>query len=207
MEIQQSPLPDDGARLKYLFFCVIVALIFAGQGCSTVNLRQYNAGPKPEICTASQEPAGLFVLWGTAWRENQKEPQLRREIATRSIQAFFSSLPCRRRVFLLDSWNGQPAPLLSDTQALEAARAQPSPIGEVLIIRVEELGPFIKIYLSPILWEGGTEIILRIRMLKVSTGVMESDVTTHWIRGGPFVLRGVSSLDEDLAAALQSAFK
>lgn len=188
-------------------FLVLLALVLAGQGCSTVNLRQHTAGPKPEICTASQEPEGLLVLWGTAWRNNQKEPLLRREIATRSIQAFFSSLPCRRPVSVLDSWGGRAAPLLSDTQALEAARAQPFPIGEVLIIRVEELGPFIKIYLSPILWEGGTEIILRIRMLKVSTGVMESDVTTHWIRGGPFVLRGASSLDEDLTAALQSAFQ
>jgi hypothetical protein len=58
-----------------------------------------------------------------------------------------------------------------------------------------------------ILWEGGTDIALRIRLLDVATASLESDLAMHWTKGGAFVLRGTSALEDDLVAALSSAFQ
>jgi hypothetical protein len=191
------------SRLKIIFLC---GLYLSMAGCSTVSVSQHMAGTMPDICAGSDTPRRILVLWGAVWRNNQKEAASRKEIADRSITAFFNSRQCDSPATVLDSWQGRDAMMLTDAEAVEAAKSQPHPIGKIVFVRIEELGPFIKIYLSPILWEGGTNIVMRVRVLDAARQAVEADVTTNWTKGGAFVLRGVTSLDEDLAAALRRAF-
>jgi hypothetical protein len=55
--------------------------------------------------------------------------------------------------------------------------------------------------------EGGTDVVLEIRAVSPSTGQITADFTAHWQNGGPWVFKGVSTLEQDMAAALQEALK
>jgi hypothetical protein len=70
-----------------------------------------------------------------------------------------------------------------------------------LAIVVRELGPVLRIGL-PVLVEGGTEVLLEVRLLDVRTAASMANVRTHWQNGGTFVLKGVKSLEQDMSAAL-----
>jgi hypothetical protein len=148
-----------------------------------------------------------MVMWGFAWRESQKEVPLREEIASRAIKRFLNSSSCYELASGAELPAGHAALMLTDGELLQTARSHSNKIQKLVVIRVEELGPFIRVYLSPIFWEGGTDISLRIRLLDIATASLESDLAIHWSNGGPFVLRGTSALEDDLIAALTTAFQ
>ena len=172
--------------------------------CTTPRLTIHAVGNTP-VCK-TQTPERVLVLWGSAWRENQKEPALRREIAAREIAKFFNSNPCFSHAQILESSREMPALMLTDADALKLATNLQIPVQKVIFVRVEELGPLLMIYLSPILWEGGSEVILRVRVLNVEASRLESDISIHRKDTGPFVLRGTGALEKDLDAALSSVF-
>jgi len=101
---------------------------------------------------------------------------------------------------------GREAVDLSDVEALRYAASTGGRHDQVILVRLEELGPLVMIYLSPVLWEGGTEVVLRVRVLDANTSALEADITTHWKNGGAFVLKGTKTLGQDLEAALASVF-
>uniref|UniRef100_UPI002600E11D hypothetical protein n=1 Tax=uncultured Methylibium sp. TaxID=381093 RepID=UPI002600E11D len=68
-----------------------------------------------------------------------------------------------------------------------------------------ELGPRLLVGL-PMLIEGGTEVVIDVRVLRRTDGERLMDTRTQWRNGGTFVIKGVGSLDVDLSAALRSAF-
>jgi hypothetical protein len=175
-------------------------------GCGSIRISTYAAGVKPPLCSDQTARQTVLVLWGCAWRENQKEVPLREEIASRAIARFFSSSSCYESATIAEP-GGLAALMLTDGEMLQAAQSLPNAIQKVIVLRIEELGPFIRVYLSPILWEGGTDITLQIRLLEVATASLESDLTMHWTNGGPFVLRGRSALEDDLVAALTAVFQ
>src|SRR6185295_19513159 len=124
----------------------------------------------------------------------------------RAIAKFFNSNPCFSHAQILESSREMPALMLTDADALKLATNLQIPVQKVIFVRVEELGPLLMIYLSPILWEGGSEVILRVRVLNVEASRLESDISIHRKDTGPFVLRGTGALEKDLDAALSSVF-
>jgi hypothetical protein len=92
--------------------------------------------------------------------------------------------------------------LAGEERLLQAARRRGA--DRLFLIRIEELGPNLMIYLSPILWETNNEVLLRLRSIAVTSGETEADITTHWLRGGPFTAHGAKELPVDLDGALSS---
>jgi hypothetical protein len=181
------------------------SMIFANAYCSVPRVTVHALGSKPPLCR-NQMHTGTLVLWGTAWRENQKEPGLRRAIASQAITQFFHSSSCFSNVQVLELAGGHPSLQLSDTEALKFAASLQGSFQKIIFVRIEELGPLIIIYPSPILWEGGTEVALRIRVLNAQTSALETDISIHWKNTGAFILRGTRGLAQDLMSALASVF-
>lgn len=193
------------SRGLYACLWIIVATLMAG-GCATTRVVAHTVGARPPLCQAQGPSQTALILWGAAWRENQKEAALREEMASRAINHFFKTSPCYSKVDVLNVVDGHSAASLSDVEALKFAAAAGSHYDKVVIVRVEELGPLIIIYLSPILWEGGTEVMLRVRALNANTSALETDISIHWKDSGAFVLKGTKTLEQDLQSALGFVF-
>ena len=184
---------------------IIFAILSLG-GCASTQVITHTVGKRLPLCQAPATSQRALILWGTAWRENQKEATLREEMASRGISQFFHSSSCYLKVEVLKLAAKREAVELSDTEALKFAMSTGNQYGKVILLRLEELGPFVKIHLSPVLWEGGTEVILRVRVLNATTSALETDATIHWKDSGAFVLKGTKTLEQDLQAALSSVF-
>ena len=185
---------------------VAIFLLAALSGCATTQTFIHAVGSKPPLCQAQSGQEIALVLWGTAWRDNQKEPRLREEMASKAIAEFFSGRSCYAKATILRSIAGREAVTLSDVDALKFASTLPEKYSRVIMLRVEELGPLLIFYLSPILWEGGTEVVLRVRVLDTGASALDSDLAIHWKKTGAFVLKGTKSLEQDLQSALAVIF-
>ena len=185
---------------------VVTLAIFTLGGCAATRVTTHVVGNRPPLCQAQATSQTALILWGTAWRENQKEVALREEMASRAITRYFNTSLCFSKVEVLKSAAGREAVGLSDAEALKFVASTGGRYDKVILVRVEELGPLVIIYLSPILWEGGTEVVLRVRVLNVNTSALETDVAVHWKNSGAFVLKGTKTLERDLQAALASVF-
>jgi hypothetical protein len=186
-------------------FLVVLAFLTLG-GCAATEVTTHVVGNRPPLCQAQAVSQTAMILWGTAWRDNQKEVALRDEMASRAIAQYFNTCPCFSRVEVLKLAAGREAVGLSDVEALKFAMSTGGEYGKVILLRVEELGPLVVIYPSPVLWEGGTEVVLRVRVLDARLSTLESDITIHWKDSGAFVLKGTKTLERDLQAALASVF-
>ena len=185
---------------------VVALAIFTLGGCATTRVTTHVVGNRPPLCQAQTTSETALILWGTAWRDNQKEVALREEMASRGIAQYFNTSSCFSKVEVLKLAAGREAVGLSDAEALKFAVSTGRQFGKVILVRVEELGPLVIIHPSPILWEGGTEVVLRVRVLNATTSALETDITTHWKDSGAFVLKGTKTLEQDLQAALTSVF-
>lgn len=172
--------------------------------CSIPRVTTHSVGQAPPICTPGPLTGHSLILWGASWRSNQKEPEKRRQIAEKAIAQFFQQSKCVKAKAILESIDGQQALGLSDDDMLQAALRQSA--DRVIQIRVEELGPLLIVHPSPILWEGGSETQLRIRIIELPSGKLRSDISIHRRDTGAFVLRGTGALDNDLIAGLEEIF-
>lgn len=73
----------------------------------------------------------------------------------------------------------------------------------VLLIVVRELGPRLPVGL-PTIVEGGTEVLVDVRVLGPRSPAPLAETRTLWRNGGVFVLKGTRTLDTDLSAALRA---
>jgi hypothetical protein len=137
-----------------------------------------------------------LVYWAPQWRPDQKEPALREAAAQRGIERFFGDLSC---ISGIRKHSGE---VPSDAELLRLA-GSPAPDRVVLIV-VRELGPKLVIGI-PAIVEGGTEVLIDVRVLDVRGARSLAEVRTHWQDGGTFVIKGVESLDQDMRAALAAA--
>lgn len=176
-------------------------------GCAATQVTTHAVGNTMSSTSAMATKQTALILWGTAWRTNQKEVALREGMAGRGITQYFSTAPCFSKVEILKSAAGREAVGMSDVEALNFAAAAGKEYGLIILVRVEELGPLIMIHPSPVLWEGGTEVALRVRVLNTRTAALETDTAIHWRNSGPFVLKGTRTLEQDIQAALASVFR
>ncbi len=85
------------------------------------------------------------------------------------------------------------------------ARAQGDAPDQVVLLVVRELGPKLIIGI-PWLIEGGTEVIVESRVADGHTGAALASLRTHWQQGGPFYIKGVKTLDQDMQTVLGLVF-
>lgn len=199
------PLGDCKFLLAQALTLALGAILVVG--CATTHIQTHVVGRGLPLCQTNSSSDSVLVLWGTAWRENQKEPTLREVIADRGIHRFFAQASCYQKVDILNAIAGRSTIVLSDTEALPwAATFNNGTYSKIVVLRVEELGPLLNIHLSPVLWDGATEVVFNVRVLTVSSTSLEVDASVQWKNGGAFVLRGLGSLEEDLQAALRFVF-
>jgi hypothetical protein len=197
----------SACKALFLFTCLSAPCILVFSGCSTIRVNTYAAGMKPPLCQSDIANQKILVLWGTAWRSDQKEADRREQIASVAIPRFFNSTSCYGSATVQKSIDGRDGISMSDSQILKSDIVVSGKFQKIVVLRLEELGPTLMFYLSPILWQGSTKVSLRIRVLDVATSSLDSDVAMHWEKGGAFVIRGVKSLEDSLTAALASVFQ
>lgn len=179
---------------------LLASLLLAG--CATTTIEQSGTPLAQPLCRA---PHSLTVLWGPQWRADQKEPPLREAMALRGIQAFVAELPCPQPVAIqrIDAAAFATQPPTAE-QLLALAVSQGAAANTVLLITLRELGPKLIIGIPNIV-EGGTEVVLHTRVAQRDVPVLQADRHTHWQKGGPFYIKGVKTLDQDMFSALQQA--
>ena len=139
------------------------------------------------LCTPDDR-SPVLVLWTAHWRPDQKEPAEREAFAWQGIQQFFIRSSCRTEI-----------------RNAAAIPADIGGFGKVVAITVRELGPVLKIGL-PVPVEGGTEVVFESKVLDGRSGRTLAELRTHWQNGGPFVVKGVKTLAEDMTSALTATF-
>lgn len=135
---------------------------------------------------------------------DQKEVSIREGYIEEGIKNFFDYNPCFETLEISKSVSGHSALLVNDAELISAGNSAGA--DKVIRLRFEELGPNLFLYLSPILWQTKNEVLLQVRVLNTKTKDIESDISTQWMRGGPFTLHGARSLPYDLSGALKAIF-
>jgi hypothetical protein len=185
-------------NLKILAFGLLcVALL----GCASTKVETTGSALREPLCQAGTGKLSALVYWGPRWRPDQKEPALREAAAQRGIEDFFAGASCIASVDIRRLPGEGLAEVPSDAQLLGSATKATPAADRVLVIVVRELGPVLRIGL-PVLVEGGTEVVLEVRILDVRTATSMANARTHWQNGGTFVVKGVQSLEQDMSAAL-----
>ena len=181
-----------------------VALVVSS-GCASTKVETTGATMHEPFC---REGAGklssALVYWGPKWRPDQKEPERREAAALRGIESFFADSACVARFDVRRLPGERMADVPSDEALLKLAAAASSRPDKALVIVVRELGPIIRIGIPSVV-EGGTEVVLELRLLDVPAASVQANVRTHWSNGGTFVIKGVGSLERDMSAALAAA--
>lgn len=191
--------------LRFARMCAVVSLAVLAAGCAATRVATHGVGSGAPVCESSAQ-ADALILWGTAWRANQKDSARREQMADRAIRRFFAGSSCFASAEVMNAIGGRSAIGVSDAEVLKWARADRRAYSKIVVLRVEELGPLLVVHPSPVLWEGGTEVMLRARVLDAPTAALDRDVAVHWKNSGPFVLKGQWTLEEDMHAALRAMF-
>jgi len=196
-QLPQSP------SMNRIAILAISCLCSALPGCASTKVETSGARLKEPLCQAGAEKLSALVYWRPQWRPDQKEPALREAAALRGIQDYFANSRCVANADIrrLPSEPATTGP--SDEQLLRLAAAEVPVPDRVVLIVVRELGPKLLIG-SPVLVEGGTEVVIEVRVLDGHTAESMANVRTHWQNGGALVVKGVGTLDQDMSAALRT---
>ncbi|MGQ0598194.1 hypothetical protein [Aquabacterium sp.] len=183
--------------------CSLLVAASLLSGCASTRVETSGMPLKPALCTPGSARLSVAVLWGPQWRVDQKEPPLREAAALRGIERYFKGLDCLDRLAIHRVILPDPQAPLSDAQLL--AMAEGDAVDRVILIMVRELGPKLLIGI-PTLVEGGTEVVLEARVIDRASASALAQVRTHWQKGGPFYIKGVKTLDQDMQTALGHVF-
>ncbi len=176
-------------------------------GCASTHFQVTGQVSQHPLCQLPGEQASALVFWGPKWRPDQKEVLRREAAAQRGIEQFFSTSECFAKIKVIRKVGDQESIELPPAEVPGLAATYASDSSYVLFITVRELGPIVKLFSSLALVEGGTDVVLEIRAVSPSTGQITADFTAHWQNGGPWVIKGVSTLEQDMASALHEALK
>jgi hypothetical protein len=183
---------------------LVSAVLVTLTGCASTKVETTGTTMREPLCKPGARKISALVFWGPQWRPDQKEPERREAAALRGIESFLADSECLAKVELRRLPGKITADLPSDEVLLKQASAAVPRADKVLVIVVRELGPILRIGIPSIV-EGGTEVVLELRLLDAPTSTAQAKVRTHWSNGGTFVVKGVGSLDRDMSAALAAA--
>lgn len=174
--------------------------------CANLQVDNSGSTSREPLCQRSGEAISALVMWRPLWRPDQKEPALREEAARRGIQRFFATSGCYAHAEVVQTAENQrPGTSLSPSEVHDAAMALKVPAQRAVFVTVRELGPVLKLLSSLALVDGGTEVVLDVKVMATRTGETLGDFRTHWRNGGPWVIKGVGTLEDDMVAALGEA--
>lgn len=173
--------------------------------CSVTKFNTTGLEYKQSFCQSSGEDLSAWVVWWPKWRADQKDVQLRELAAEQAIKRFFSDSLCYTNAIVMRE---NTATDVSVTESiLRNARAHSSKPGRLIMITIRELGPVLQLHVAPVFISGGTEVVIDINILNITTGQSIAKFNAHWQNGGAFVIKGTTTLVEDLYSALESALR
>lgn len=184
----------------FVFYLLVGIFI---SGCAGTTMQSYRAGGEETLCAERGDSLGLIaVLPEMAWRDDQKEPDKRQQMALEEISRAFREIPCGRiappgGIRAVAGWSDRP-----EAELLQAFFAEG--VDTVILLRIEELTP--RVYLTfslPFLWAGASEADFRIRALSVKSGEVLMDRRVKRSTGGPFHLRPAEWAGVELYTALK----
>jgi hypothetical protein len=180
---------------------VLLSVLLLATACATTSVDTTGTALQHPLCTQAGPKVSVALYWTPQWRADQKEPAVREALAQRGIEQFISHHSCLTVTELrrVPSESGIP----SDADLMQQASGVSPPPERVVLVVLRELGPRLLIGL-PVLVEGGTEVVIEVRVLDPSTSEVLADTRTQWRNGGTFVVKGIKSLDRDLDAALST---
>lgn len=178
-----------------------VAALLVLSGCASTKVEITGSPLREPLCTVGARALTAVVYWGPQWRPDQKEPALREAAALRGIEDFLGRASCLAVAGLHRLPMGDAIP--SDEELMRSVASMSAKPERVVLIVVRELGPRITIG-SPDIVEGGTEVLIDVRVLDVQSSASLADARTFWRNGGTFVVKGVKTLDQDMSAALSA---
>jgi hypothetical protein len=169
---------------------LLVAGILAG--CATTQV-DVAGGPPLALCAGAGTGVPTQVFWMPRWRSDQKEPAVREALAERGLRAWAEASGC--------TLAGTPRRVDTDDDA--ALRRQAA--SRIVLVVVRELGPRVEIG-GPALVRGSTEVVLDLKVLEAPPSTASASRQTVWRNGGPGVVKGIATLEQDLADALRASF-
>jgi hypothetical protein len=187
---------------RHIFALFASAALILVASCASTKTETAGTPLKQPLCQAAAAPVATAIYWAPQWRPNQKEPPRREAAALRGIQDFVGHTGCLA-VTSLQRLPAEAVPPSNEELLRLAAASNPKPERVVLIV-VRELGPRLVIGL-PVIVEGGTEVLVDVRVLDPRTSESLSDAQTLWRNGGKFVIKGVKTLERDMSSALSAA--
>jgi len=171
-------------------------------GCASTTIENTGSPLKAPLCKPGETPRTVYVVWGPEWRPDQKEPAEREALAQKGIEEFLAGVPCLTAVGLKRFPARSAIP--TNEELLHLARSAKPPADVALLVVVHELGPVLLIGI-PVIVEGGTDVVIDVRVLESATSAVLAESRTHWKNGGTFVIKGTGSLARDMASALRAA--
>jgi len=182
-------------------FILLIFSVFISSGCASTTIKVTGLIQKKPFCHAGKR-LPTYIYWGPVWRKDQKEPLLREAAALRGINYFVDQNDCISVTKINRFSQGEQQ--LSAQELLSLSLETTPKSDRILSINVRELGPRLVIGL-PVIIEGGTEVLIDIRVIDTRSSTTITDAKVLWRNGGMFVIKGVASLSSDLTSALNSA--
>ena len=187
--------------IRHLVFIAILSVFAILTGCASTKVEIRGLTLKEALCRTGAPPLSLQVYWTTQWRPDQKEPQLREAAALRGLQDFFAGSGCLSLAAIERLPSDQTLP--SNAELLQWVASRGGHPDFVIFVVTRELGPKLVLGL-PVIVEGGTEVVIDVRVLAPKTQQVVADSQTLWRNGGMFVVKGVNTLASDMGAALNA---
>lgn len=183
---------------------ILSFLLFSGCAATRFQVQPSDTFISP--CQQSPQKLTAAVFWLPQWRADQKDVPQREAAAQKGIESFFQSSDCfnSAKVQRLDSqWQSKN---LTGQDLQKIAMSQELKVDRLILIRVKELGPVIKLFSHWSGLEGGTEVVLDVQVYAGQSTAAFDELNVHWQNGGPWVIKGVASLEQDMLDCLQHVF-
>jgi hypothetical protein len=188
------------SKPRFLFTLICASFLLVLAGCATTTIETSGMRLQRSLCIDGTDSLPVAIYWRTQWRADQKEPQVREELAQKGIKRFIERHACLN-VKEFEFLSAGPEQYSNQTLVQQATQAGAD---QIVLVVVRELGPKLLIGV-PYIVKGGTEVVIEVRVLSAATSAPMAEMRTHWENGGTFVVKGLWTLEEDMSAALEAS--
>ncbi len=153
---------------------------------------------EPPLCRSGERDLGAVAVYPrTAWRPDQKEPELRAAMAARAIESVFGAFPCGQRAMV------HPIDVPRDWHEADIRRISRGAGAQTLIlIQIREFGPHFTSS-PPVLWGDSTQIRLHFRAIALTSGQTILDIERLRTVGAPFAVKSAADLEGEMEVLLR----
>ena len=173
-----------------------IAALLVASGCASTRIELRPEGDLPSLCAPASGGGVTQVTWWPQWRADQKEPASREAMAEAGLRRVVMEGACLGTA----TFRRRPASPPAAGEAPAEIAGQPR-AARVLLVTVRELGPVLRLGSGAIV-EGETNVVLELREVDPRTGDLRLR-SIDWRHGGPGVVKGVATLEDDIAEAFR----